>query len=228
MPVIAIGSPGRRKSPTQCERPSGLLGRLVLWTMNRRHSKLTDWGLAKVTVRPDDAVLDVGCGGGRTVSKLAAAASRGIVHGVDLSEASVTAALRFNRALVDSARVRIQQASASALPFPDATFDLVTAVETHFWWSDLAAGMREARRVLKPGGRMVVIAEFYDGGKHARYAEKLARYTGIAVLDLGQHRAMFEEAGFVDVRIEEDAARGWICCVAVRGPAAATDDAPRP
>lgn len=216
MPVITLGSPGRRKSPTQCERPSGLLGRFMLWSMNRRHSALTDWGLGHISLRTDDSVLDIGCGGGRTVGKLAAAATRGTVTGIDFSEASVAAARRFNRALIASGRVAIERASAESLPFPDATFDLVTAVETHFWWRDLAAGMREAHRVLKPGGRVLVIAEFYDGGRHARYAEKLARYTGIAKLTLEQHRGMLEEAGFVDAGIDEDAARGWICCVGAR------------
>lgn len=215
MAAIATGT-RRRKPASQCERPSGLFGRFILWSMNRRHSKLTDWGLAHVTVRPGDVVLDVGCGGGRTVGKLAAAASSGTVYGVDLSDASVAAARRFNAPLVSAGRVSIEHASASALPFPDSTFDLVTAVETHFWWRDLAGGMREAHRVLKPGGRMVVIAEFYDGGKHARYAERLASYTGIATLTIDQHRAMFVGAGFADVQIDEDAARGWICCVGTK------------
>jgi SAM-dependent methyltransferase len=113
-------------------------------------------------------------------------------------------------------RVVIQQASASDLPFADRTLDLVAAVETHFWWQDLRAGMREAFRVLKPGGCMAVIAEFYNGGRHARYADRLAQWTTMAILDVDQHRAMFTDAGFTDVVIDEDFSRGWICCLGAK------------
>jgi hypothetical protein len=58
---------------------------------------------------------------------------------------------------------------------------------------------------------MVVIAEFYNGGKHARYADRLAQWTTMAVLDVDQHRAMFLDAGFTDVTVDEAPARGWIC-----------------
>jgi ubiquinone/menaquinone biosynthesis C-methylase UbiE len=179
--------------------------------MNRRHSQVTDWGLSHVSIREDDTILDVGCGGGRTVAKLAAEASRGVVHGVDYSQASVTAARRTNRRLIETGRVHIQEASASALPFATDTFDLVTAIETHFWWQDLGAGMREAYRVLKPGGQMAVIAEFYNGGRHAKYADRLAKFTTMAILDVDQHRAMLTNAGFADIQVDEELRRGWIC-----------------
>jgi len=178
--------------------------------MNRRHSALTDWGLGHLSTGESDTILDVGCGGGRTVAKLAARAQNGVVHGIDYAPASVAAAQRHNRTLVDLGRVRIQEASVEALPFDSDTFDLVTAIETHFWWQDLNRGMRESLRVLKPGGRMAVIAEFYNGGKHARYAERLARWTSMAVLDVDEHAAMFADAGFSDVTIDEERARGWL------------------
>src|SRR5215471_3055576 len=57
---------------SQCQKPTGWLGRFSLWRMNASHSKLTDWGLRHVTVEKRHTILDVGCGGGRTVSKLAA------------------------------------------------------------------------------------------------------------------------------------------------------------
>lgn len=219
MPIIALrGSADgpRKKSITQCQRPSGWLGRLTLWSMNRRHSKLTDWGLGHISLRGDEKILDVGCGGGRTVAKLANAASRGVVDGIDFSPASVAAARRYNRALIEQGRVKIQEASVAALPFADGTFDLVTAVETHFWWQDLNAGMREVHRVLKPGGRMVVIAEFYNGGRHAKYADRLRKWTTMAVLDVDQHRSMFSDAGFVDVSVDEEQQRGWLCVIGRR------------
>ncbi|HET7585846.1 MAG TPA: class I SAM-dependent methyltransferase [Gemmatimonadaceae bacterium] len=160
MPIIAIRGARTKKAPTQCQRPSGWMGKIVLRSMNRRHSKLTDWGLGHLAIRPGDTVLDVGCGGGRTIAKLANIASRGSVHGVDYAPASIAAARKLNRALIEGGRVRLHQASASELPLADNTFDVVTAIETHFWWQDLGGGMREALRVLEPGGRMAVIAEF--------------------------------------------------------------------
>src|SRR5260221_13935208 len=55
----------------QCRKPTGWLGRFLVRTMNRSHSDLTSWGLEHVQVGKSDAVLDVGCSGGRTVQRLA-------------------------------------------------------------------------------------------------------------------------------------------------------------
>ena len=217
MPVMTFRKAKPKTLPvTQCQRPRGWIGRFVIWSMNRRHSTLTDWGLQRVSIRERDMILDVGCGGGKTVSKLAARASKGTIHGIDYAEASVAAARRVNRNEIARGRVEIQQASVSDLPFPDGMFDLVTAIETHFWWQDLPAGMREVFRVLQPGGRLLIIAEFYNGGKHARYVGRLAQWTTMAMLDVDQHRAIFSDAGFTDVHVEEDLAKGWICAMGTK------------
>ena len=122
-------------------------------SMNASHFKVTDWGLGRVVVGKGDRILDVGCGGGRTVSKLAAIASDRKVYRVDYSEESVAASKRTNARGIDAGRVKIRQGSVSQLPFSDGMFDLVTGVETHFWWPDLRGDVLEVLRVLKPGAR---------------------------------------------------------------------------
>lgn len=202
----------------QCQKPTGWLGRFVLWRMNSGHSKLTDWGLSHVSIKPCDFVLDVGCGGGRTVSKLAAIAAEGKVYGIDFSKESVAFAKKTNRIWIDKGCVEIQEASVSQLPFSDNTFDVVTAVETHFWWPDLSAGMREVLRVLKPGGSLIVIAEVYKGANSiiSKLAEKSAALSGMKMLSVDEHRELFANAGYSNVQIDTDTGKGWICATAVK------------
>lgn len=212
MPVIETGKTPTTPRETQCKKPTGLFGRLTLWRMNKSHSKLTDWGLTHITVESRFTVLDVGCGGGRTISKLAAIAAQGKIHGIDYSEESVAASRRYNAEAIRAGRVEIHLADVGKLPFPDDTYDLVTGVETHFWWPDIAAGVREIRRVLKPGGTVILIAEVYKGADAimSRLCEKQAPISGIKMLTPDEHRALLASAGFADVRIDALAAKGWI------------------
>ena len=200
----------RNQLLNQFRKPTGWLGRLNLWDMNRRHSKLTDWGLKHIAIEKHDTILDVGCGGGRTVHKLAGIATEGKVYGIDFSEESVSAARRTNTRWIKLGRVEIRLGSVSTLPFSDHMFDLVTAVETHFFWPDLVADMQEVLRVLKPGGKLIIIAEAYKGGKYD--IQKLVGYmTNYAHLSVNEHRELFSRAGYSDIQILEDYDKGWIC-----------------
>lgn len=202
----------RPRRVTQCQKPSGLPGQFTLWRMNKSHSKLTDWGLAHISVQPRYTILDIGCGGGRTVGKLAALATQGRVHGVDYSEDSVSFSRKINTAFIAEGRVEIEQASVSQLPFPDNTFDLITAVETHFWWPDLADDLREVFRVTRPGGQLAIIAEVYKGAPAlvSRLVEQSAPQTGIRMFTPDEHRDLLAAAGYTDIQIETQPAKGWI------------------
>jgi ubiquinone/menaquinone biosynthesis C-methylase UbiE len=198
----------------QCQNPTGWLGRWALRNMNSRHSKVTDWGLSPASIGKEDIILDVGCGGGRTVSKLAAVATQGKVYGIDHSTESVAMAVRINRRWIDIARVEVREASVSRLPFSTGTFDVVTAVETHFWWSALPTDMREILRVLKPGGRLIIIAEVYKGSEAftSKAVERYSEKTGMALLSVEEHRQLFSAAGYSGVQIITEPRKGWICC----------------
>jgi ubiquinone/menaquinone biosynthesis C-methylase UbiE len=200
---------------TQCQKPSGWFGRLIVRNMNSRHSKLTDWGLSHVSVKATDTVLDVGCGGGKTVSKLARLANEGKVFGLDYSNASLSVARKLNERKIEDGQVEIHEGSVLKLPFQASTFSLVTAVETHFWWGDIPAGMSEILRVLKPYGVLLIVAEIYKGAtnKIAKLVEKHAPRSGIKVLSPDEHRALFNDAGYTNVQIITEPPKGWICAM---------------
>ncbi len=189
--------------------------------MNSRHSGVTDWGLSHVRIEPHFTILDVGCGGGRTVSKLAERATQGKVYGIDYSETSVAATRKTNARWINMQRVEVREGSVSELPFQNSTFDLVTAVETHFWWPDLPAGVAEIHRVLKPSGKMVVIGEVYKGANTtmAKMVEQKAPQIGMKLLDPEEHRALLVNAGYSEVQISVEPKRGWICAMGTKPPA---------
>jgi ubiquinone/menaquinone biosynthesis C-methylase UbiE len=186
--------------------------------MNAQHSALTDWGLGHVPIERHFTILDVGCGGGRTICKLAAVALEGKVYGVDYSEESVATSKKTNERWIQKGRVEVRHGSVSLLPASDQIFDLVTAVETHFWWPNLPTDMREVFRVLKPGGKLIIVAEVYKGANTnvARLAERFAARTGMTLLSVGEHRELFANAGFSDVQVTEDRRKGWICAIGKR------------
>ena len=199
----------------QGSKPSGWLGRFNLWRMNSSHSKLTDWGLHHISIDTHDTILDVGCGGGRTVAQLADVAKQGKVYGIDHSGESVAASKKYVTQYITLGRVEILHGSVSQLPFPNNMFDLVTAVETHFWWTNLPGGMREIFRVLNPGGTLIFIAEIYKGATTtaATFAEKYAARVRMTLLSVDEHREHFTSAGYSNVQVIEERDKVWICAL---------------
>ena len=143
--------------------------------MNQRHAPVTDWGLKHASIQNRDTILDIGCGGGITIAKLASMAPEAKIYGIDYSEECVAMARKINQKRIDEGQVEIAVGSVSHLPFPNKMFDLVTAVETHYFWPNLSADMLEVLRVLKPGGSHIIIGEAYKGGKFDQRLQSLEK-----------------------------------------------------
>ena len=195
----------------QVRKPDMLLGRVFTGIMNRSHSGLTDWGLTHVQIERGASVLDVGCGGGRTIEKLAAKAVDGKVFGIDFAPGSVAASRAKNAQLVKAGRVTIERASVSDIPFGAGAFDLVTAIETQYYWPDVVNDMREILRVLKPGGTLVIIAESYKGATNDFVLGPVMKVLGSSSLSVEDQREIFAKACYIDVEVFEERAKGWLC-----------------
>lgn len=195
----------------QVRKPTRFAGRPFLWLMNKSHSRLTDWGLRYVRIENGFTILDVGCGGGRTIQKLAALATDGRVFGIDHAAGSIAASRAKNAQLIQRGRVEIKHASVSHLPFAEDTFDLVTAIETQYYWPNLAEDMREILRVLKPGGTLAIILETYRKGARNNLLGPAMKLLGGANLSVEEQRELFAKAGFTDIAIFEEPRKGWLC-----------------
>ncbi|WP_373714359.1 class I SAM-dependent methyltransferase [Roseateles sp.] len=154
--------------------------------------------------QPGDQVLDAGSGLGGP-SRYLAAQWQAQVTGVDLSAAYVAVAQRLADRTGLASRVRYIEASITALPFPDAHFDLVWTQHVVMNVADRAALYREFRRVLKPGGRLAFFdPAAADGQPELHLPVPWASTAGSShLLTLVQTREALAGAGFADLGIDD-------------------------
>ena len=176
--------------------PTGEQGRAIAARMNKGHDQLTSWGLSHIKIGADFVVLDIGVGGGKTVGKLANYASQGKVFGIDYSKDMVEYSKKENRQLVAEGKISLLQGAVQNLSFPNDFFDLVTAIETYYFWPNLPKAFQEINRVLKPGGRLLIISEMVKDGKYeVENAEMIAK-VHVKLFSIQELQGMLEDAGF--------------------------------
>lgn len=204
----------------QAKKPTGIVGSCIARIMNYGHNKLTNWGLSYLDIKEDDIILDIGCGGGRTVNKLAQIARQGKAYGIDFSDTSVMLSSKLNKNYINEGKVNIQKASVSSLPFPDNSFNIVTAIETYFFWPDLGNDMKEILRVIKPGGKLLIISEVYKNRENEKSIDRWSKFSNKTDFMQYQTKEEFKQsfinAGYQDITINVDNKYGWICGIGTK------------
>lgn len=130
-------------------------------------------------VPPSGTLLDVGCGGGQLAVHLAGLREDISIVGLDLSSSQVARARK--RAASFGARVRFVEGSALAMPFDDASFDVIVSVASIKHWPDQERGFAECVRVLRPRG-MLLVGEVDRGCRFADASEFVAKWRLPSVL----------------------------------------------
>ena len=174
--------------------------------------------MGHIEVTVDAAALDIGCGGGKTVDRLAKMAADGWVVGLDYSEDSVVVSRRKNANHIHDGRVEICHASVSEIPYEDNAFDLVTALETFYFWPAPEPDLLEVRRVLKPGGELLIACTMYKGGRHDERNRRFVDEIDMHYLSVGEFQILLEASEYDDIQVFVEYDKGWICAVARKAP----------
>ncbi len=180
---------------SQFAHPRGVLGRLAGRLMARKNGAMNAACVEWLDVAPRDRVLEIGFGHGRTVQLLAARAVEGSVAGVDPSDTMLSQAARRNRGAIAAGRVRLERGEAARLPFADASFDKALASNCVQFWRDVPAALAEIRRVLAPGGVLLIGIRVHDpaGGRFAS--------PGFREEQIEAVRRAVAGAGFAELRV---------------------------
>ncbi len=176
----------------QARHAKGPLGRLIAFIMARETWAENLRAIDALDIQPTDHVLDIGCGHGRGLGALAARAPRGCAVGADPSDLMAQIAAERNRALVKAGRAKVVVATASDLPFAEATFDGAVCVHVLYFWKDLQTSFREMARVLKPGAKLSLV---FRSTQHAAAVQSFPPDV-YRFPELGEVEAALAKAGF--------------------------------
>jgi ubiquinone/menaquinone biosynthesis C-methylase UbiE len=138
----------------QFSGPEGPLGHVAGWLMVRKNQGANAWLVELLGAGPADRVLEIGFGPGLALARTLARGAA--VAGVDRSALMVRKASRRVADAVRAGRADLRQGSVETLPFPDAAFTCAMALNSLQFWPSAEAGLRELRRALAPGGRLVL------------------------------------------------------------------------
>ncbi len=163
----------------------------------------TEWEneltLQLLELKPDDPVMEVGFGHGKTIQKAAVAVPQGLVAGVDVSPLMVKIAGEHNRNFVRNGRVKLALGDGAHIPYPDSSFYKCFSVHTVYFWPRPIEVLEEIHRILRPQGRFVLSFRYDDKALRTFPLSVYRFYPPDEVLSL------LNAAGFYSGRIESRA-----------------------
>ena len=116
-----------------------------------------------------------------------------------------------NTAAIEEGRCEIIQGDVMELPFAEASFDVVTAFETVYFWPDISKSFEQVFRVLKNNGIFLICNE--SNGEDPEGEKWLEEIEGMTIYNSEQLRLLLQQAGFSNINIDKKD-NGWICAAA--------------
>ena len=150
--------------------PSGFSGRLMGHVMELINEAPNREAIASLEIEPSDVIVELGFGPGRAIETLVAKAPLGRVYGVDPSEEMLASASHRNKHAIASGRVQLLQGKIDALRLQSGSIDKILAVNVVYFFEIFGGEIWEARRLLKPGGKIAIYATDKSAMKHWKFA----------------------------------------------------------
>ena len=196
----------------QTRKPEGLLGKMMVSGMNTGHAKLADWGMTHLKGIVPSNIVELGCGGGRNTAELLKRYPQAKITALDYSSLSVEKTKSYNKDMIATGRCTVIQGNVAELPFEDRTFDLATAFETVYFWSEIEHCFSEVCRALKPGGTFMICNESDGTDDTSLKYEKIIE--GMKCYTIDELSSALRSAGFADVSSDRYAGKSWITVIA--------------
>lgn len=141
---------------SQSRSPKGFIGKLMGKLMNNINAPMNEKTIQLLDIEEQDHILEIGFGNGKYIADIIKRIKGTHVCGIDYSDTMVQAATKLNKAFIKQGRVQIKQGDIEKIPFDDSMFNKIFSVNTIYFWSRPILALRDIRRVLKPGGRLVI------------------------------------------------------------------------
>ena len=181
----------------QCGNPHGIIGKICCLIMNIINNMMYKNIISDIISDKNIRILDIGCGNGFFIRQLFRN-TKAHIYGIDISEDMINTTARRNRKAITQGHLKLRAGNCCNLPYNDKTFDVVTSINSIYFWNDTLKGLSEIKRVLRNDG------VFYNAVYSKKFLKKLP-YTRkyFKLFRKSDYITLGKKAGFSSVELKE-------------------------
>jgi ubiquinone/menaquinone biosynthesis C-methylase UbiE len=199
----------------QARKPSGLFGRWVMSKIfDHGNVAINDFMKELLSLKENDHVLEIGFGTGKLIFEMAKRVNKGLIEGIDLSDAMVAIAEKKNKKYIAEGKVIIRQGDFEETTYSDNHFDKICSANTVYFWPHPDNYIKNILRILKPGGKLILAFEDIEQLESRPLSTNVFRfYQPDEIITLLSRNGF---SGSIDMISREIKAQRYHCAVAVK------------
>lgn len=193
---------------SQFSKPHGIGGLFMSHIFAKDNQKQNDWVISLLNIQPDDKILEIGYGNGKSIFKLAQKYNA-FISGIDSSKIMFKKASQLNKEKIKTGNVEIKLGEVPPLPYNDETFNKIFAVYVLYFWDKPLDVLKEIYRILKKGGAVALYLSTKETLKNISYTQTKIFHSYTAK----ELTKLYQDAGFEKIRMEYFNNNEGICAI---------------